>query len=139
MTAGTVPDMARTPSGGHRYPRSARLNETLREVIADELVRIDDERLAFVTVTQIDVDNELNRAVVFFDSLGGEETDGDVLAVLEEHRRRIQSSINRQIRAKKTPVLVFRPDDVIRAAARIDDILRADRQARPADAVDAEG
>jgi len=129
----------RTPAGGHRYPRSARLNETLREVIADELVRIDDERLAFVTITQIDVDNELNRAVVFFDSLGGEETDGDVLAVLEEHRRRIQSSINRQIRAKKTPVLVFRPDDVIRSAERIDDILRADRAARPADAVDVEG
>jgi len=33
----------RTPAGGHRYPRSARLNETLREVIADELVRIDDD------------------------------------------------------------------------------------------------
>ena len=49
--------MARTPNGGHRYPRSARLNETLREVIAEELVRIDDDRLAFVTVTQIDVDS----------------------------------------------------------------------------------
>ena len=121
----------RRPSGGHRYPRSARLNETLREVIADELVRIDDERLEFVTITAIDVDNELNRAIVHFDSLGGEETDGEILAVLEEHRRRIQASINRQIRAKKTPVLVFRPDDVIRSAERIDDILRADRAARP--------
>jgi ribosome-binding factor A len=103
----------------------------LREVIADELVRIDDERLEFVTITAIDVDNELNRAIVHFDSLGGEETDGEILAVLEEHRRRIQASINRQIRAKKTPVLVFRPDDVIRSAERIDDILRADRAARP--------
>ncbi len=121
----------RRPSGGHRYPRSARLSETLREVIADELVRIDDERLEFVTITAIDVDNELNRAIVHFDSLGGEETDGEILAVLEEHRRRIQASINRQIRAKKTPVLVFRPDDVIRSAERIDDILRADRAARP--------
>ncbi len=117
----------RTPSGGHQYPRSARLNETLREVIADELVRIDDERLEFVTVTGIDVDNELNRAVVFFDSLAGEEGDAEILESLEQHRRRIQSSINRQMRAKKTPVLVFRPDEVIRAAERIDDILRADR------------
>jgi ribosome-binding factor A len=33
------------------------LGETLREVIADELVRIDDERLALVTITAIDVDN----------------------------------------------------------------------------------
>ena len=114
----------RTPAGGHRYPRSARLNETLREVIADELVRIDDERLEFVTITGIDVDNELNRAVVFFDSLAGEEGDAEILESLEQHRRRIQSSINRQMRTKKTPRLDFRPDDVIRTAERIENILR---------------
>jgi ribosome-binding factor A len=110
-----------------RYPRSARLGETLREVIAEELVRIDDERLAFVTITAVDVDNELNRAVVYFDSLAGEEGDAAVVDVLEGHRRRIQSSINRQMRAKKTPVLHFRPDEVIRSAERIEGILRADR------------
>jgi ribosome-binding factor A len=116
----------RRSSGGHRYPRSARLSETLREIIAEELVRIDDERLAFVTITNIDVDNELNRAVVYFDSLEGEEGDAPIRDALEQHRRRLQSSINRQIRAKKTPVLDFRPDDVIRAAERIDEILRGD-------------
>jgi ribosome-binding factor A len=119
-------------SRGHRYPRSARLNETLREVIAEELVRIDDERLAFVTITAIDVDNELNRAIVYFDSLAGEDGDATILEVLEEHRRRIQASINRQMRAKKTPILDFRPDDVIRAAERIEGILRADRTDRTA-------
>lgn len=123
----------RSSSGGHRYPRSARLNETLREVIAEELVRIDDERLAFVTVTAIDVDNELNRAIVYFDSLAGEDGDATILVVLEEHRRRIQASINRQMRAKKTPILDFRPDDVIRAAERIEDIIRSGRSERPGD------
>jgi ribosome-binding factor A len=118
----------RRPSAGRpRYPRSARLNETLREVIADELVKIDDERLEFVTITAIDVDNELNRAIVYFDSLAGEAGDEPILEVLEEHRRRIQASINRQMRARKTPVLTFRPDDVIRSAERIDDIIRSAR------------
>lgn len=117
----------RRGSGGHRYPRSARVSETLREIIADELVRIDDERLALVTITAVDVDNELNRAIVYFDSLDGEESDDQLVDVLEGHRRRIQTSINRQIKAKKTPVLQFRPDDVIRAAERIETILRSDR------------
>ena len=108
-----------------------RLGETLREVIAEELVKIDDERLAFVTVTAIDVDNEMNRAIVYFDSLDGEDGDTTIQEVLEEHRRRIQASINRQMRAKKTPVLDFRPDDVIRAAERIEDIIRTDRVERP--------
>ena len=122
----------RSSSSGPRYPRSARLGETLREVIAEELVKIDDERLAFVTVTAIDVDNEMNRAIVYFDSLDGEDGDTTIREVLEEHRRRIQASINRQMRAKKTPILDFRPDDVIRAAERIEGIIRADRSDRGA-------
>ena len=71
----------RSSSSGPRYPRSARLGETLREVIAEELVRIDDERLAFVTVTAIDVDNEMNRAIVYFDSLDGEDGDATIREV----------------------------------------------------------
>src|SRR5688572_22146142 len=78
---------AHASTSGHRYPRSARVGETLREIIADELVRIDDERLAFVTITSIDVDNELNRAVVYFDSLAGDEGDDQIIETLESHRR----------------------------------------------------
>src|ERR1700755_2464854 len=103
-----------------RYPRTARLNESLREVIAEELTRIDDERLALVTVTAIDVDAEMNRAVVFFDSLAGPDGDEEILEALGEHRVRLQSSVGRQVRAKKTPILQFKPDEVIRAVERIE-------------------
>ena len=122
----------RRPSGGggHRYPRSARVGETLREIIAEELVRIDDERLEFVTITGIEVDNELNRAHVYFDSLAGVEGDDEITAALDDHRVRLQASIAKQIRAKKTPILDFKPDIALRSAERIDDILRADRQRR---------
>ena len=114
-------------SGGRKYPRSARVGETLREIIAEDLVRLDDERLSFVTITGIDVDPELNRAIVFFDSLAGEDGDEEIIEALGEHRVRLQASIARQIRTKKTPILDFRPDLAIRSAERIDDILRADR------------
>jgi len=115
-------------SSGPKYPRSARVSTTLQEIIADELVRIDDERLSFVTVTDIDVDPELNRAFVYFDSLSGEDGDAEILEAFAEHRVRLQASIAKQIRAKKTPILDFRADQVIRSAERIDDILRADRE-----------
>lgn len=125
----------RRPAGAsaHRYPRTARLSESLREVIADELTRIDDERLALVTVTAIDVDSEMNRAVVYFDSLAGEDGDPEILAALADHRVRIQGSVGRQVRAKKTPILSFRPDEAIRAAERIERILHdtATMPARP--------
>jgi ribosome-binding factor A len=116
------------PRGGHKYPRAARVGETLREIIADELVRIDDERLTFVTVTGIEVDDELNRAHVYFDSLSGEEGDARIVEALARHRVRLQATIATQIRTKKTPILDFRPDVALRSAERIDDILREDRK-----------
>ena len=73
-------------TGGHRYPRSARVGETLREIIAEELVRIDDDRLSLVTITGIDVDDELNRAHVFFDSLAGEDGDAEVREIFRVPR-----------------------------------------------------
>src|SRR4029079_515761 len=79
------PRRAAAPSQ-HRYPRTARLNESLREVIAEALTRIDDERLDMVTVTSIDVDSEMNRAIVYFDSLLGEDGDADILTALASHR-----------------------------------------------------
>jgi len=123
---------SRSKSGGransrkHSYPRAARISETVREVVAEELVRIDDDRLAFVTVTSIDVDSEMNRGIVYFDSLQGEEGDKQILEALNENRKRLQSAIATQIHARRTPILEFRPDDGIRAAARIDEVLRND-------------
>ncbi|MCX6517566.1 MAG: 30S ribosome-binding factor RbfA [Actinobacteria bacterium] len=116
----------RQPKGGssHGYPRTARLSEVLREVIGDELTRIDDERLDLVTITAIDVDPEMNRAIVYFDSMFGEEGDEGVILALNEFRPRMQASINRQMHARKTPILSFRPDEVIRSAARIEELLR---------------
>ena len=117
--------------GGHKYPRSARVGETLREIIAEELVRIDDDRLTFVTITGIEVDDELNRAHVYFDSLAGEEGDADIIDAFGHYRVRLQAAIASQIRAKKTPILDFRPDVALRSAERIDDILREDRKRHP--------
>ena len=113
-----------TAPSQHRYPREARLNQSLRQVIAEELVAIDDEHLDLVTITSIDVDPEMNRAIVFFDSLKGEEADAEILEDLARYRVRLQSSVARQIRSKKTPILEFRPDEVIRSAERIERILR---------------
>ena len=104
------------------------MSETIRAVVAEELTRIDDERLELVTITSIDVDPEMNRAIVYFDSMFGEEGDEAVEEALMEHRARLQATINREMHARKTPILSFKPDEVIRAAERIDEVLRGDRR-----------
>ena len=125
--------MARRRNPSKAYRRTDRLNELLREVIAEELGRIDDEHLELVTITGVTVDDELTVASVYFSSLtvhdqvGGDVAPGDEDAVaerLESHRVALQGAINRQTRLRRTPILHFRPDSGVREGARIDEILR---------------
>ena len=92
--------------------------------MADELERIDDERLELVTVVAVEVEPDLRRAAVFVSSPRGEEADDELLGALGDVRKRLQGAIARQARLKRVPELAFRPDEVTRSAARIEDILR---------------
>jgi ribosome-binding factor A len=114
----------RTHGTARDYPRTARLNELLREIIGEELERIDDERLELLTIISVDVDSDLRRARVYYDCLDGEEGDEDSLAALGEARIRLQAAVGRQTRIKRTPELLFAPDLSVRSGARIDAILR---------------
>lgn len=106
------------------HPRTARLNSLVREILAEELERIDDERLELVTVTSVVVDGDLGRAAVYYDHSRGDDAEGEIAGALAELRPRLQSAIGRQARIKRTPELRFEPDGVLRDARRIDDVLR---------------
>jgi ribosome-binding factor A len=113
------------------FPRTARLNHLVHEIVAEEIERFEDDRLGFFTVVGVEVEPDLRHATVWYTTLDeGEagadaEPDAGALAeVLEDHRPRLQAAIARQARLKRTPELVFRPDTVIVKAQRVEDILR---------------
>lgn len=115
----------RSHGGSSRdFPRTARVNELLREILGDELERIDDPRLEWVSITGVDVNQELTSAGVFYSSLDGEESDPEVLSALAEHRVRLQSAIGRQARLRRTPELHFGFDTGVRDGLRVEQLLR---------------
>jgi ribosome-binding factor A len=119
----------RGPAVPRRYPRSARVNEVLREILAEELERMSDadDRLGLLTVTAVQCDPDLRHARVLFSSLGDAEAER-----LEEIRIRLQATISRQVHMRRTPLLSFHPDPAVAAGNRIDDILRDIPPAPPA-------
>ena len=122
--------MTRRDVPRRQYPRTARVNELCQEIVAEELERIDDERLELVTITHVGVDPDLRRALVEFSSLGEDEE--GAAAALAEHRHRLQRAIARQARLKRTPELHFKPDELIERSNRIEQLLREDpSRARP--------
>ena len=105
----------------HKYPRMARVNEVLREVLADaiETEAGSDERLELVTVTGVDCDPDLRHATVLLDSLPGPA--GEALA---EARPRLQAAIAREVRIKRTPQLSFEADPAVAYGERVEKLLR---------------
>jgi ribosome-binding factor A len=117
-------------SADRGFSRTDRISETIREIVATELERLDDDRLDLVTVTNVTVDNDLAHAAVYYSALvAAQEGRGDEVAdALEDQRWRIQRVVNRNVRAKKTPQIAFRPDEVLQQALRLDDILEGRTQ-----------
>lgn len=113
----------RQARGPHDYPRTARLNELVRQIVAEELERIDDERLTLVTVVDVVCEADLRNATVYVTGLGGPEDDAAIIEALGDHRTHLQATINRQTRFKRTPELIFAADEVTRSANRIETIL----------------
>jgi ribosome-binding factor A len=116
--------MKRSSGTARDYPRTARLNQLVHEIVAEEIERIDDERLGFFTVVGVEVEPDMRRAIVWYSTLDEGEADDELVAALEQHRARLQSAIGRQARTKRTPELSFRPDMVVRQAQRVEEILR---------------
>jgi ribosome-binding factor A len=111
-----------------RYDRLARVNEVVREVLAEELERLADTRMGFITVTGVEVTADLRQATVYYSALApakGEAEKADETAEsLREASPQLQAAISRQVRMKYTPILVFREDPAMRTGERVDEILR---------------
>jgi len=111
----------RAAGGAAPYARSLRVNEVLRQIVAEELERLADadERLRLVTVTSVDTSADLRTATVYVGSL-----DDDVADALDERRTHLQRTVGRQVRMKRTPKLRFAADPAVSAGERVEEVLR---------------
>ena len=109
--------------------RMLKVNSILREVLADEIERLNDERLQMVSVTGVDTVPDLRHAVVYIDTLSADDAQ-PALDALARAAKRLQASIGRQVRLKYTPTLEFAMDPGVVGGDRIDAILRSLREGR---------
>jgi ribosome-binding factor A len=103
--------------------RMRKVNELLREIVADEVIELKDPGLGFVTVTGVDTAPDLRHAIVFYSVLGSEEVAASTAEALGRAHSRLQRAIGRQARLKFTPVLEFRPDEAVARGIRINELL----------------
>ena len=117
------PRRRRTTSSARGYDRADRLSELLREIVAETLDHIDDDRLQMVTITAVTVDRELEHAKIYYACLDGDDRAVDVVEAFAEQRGRLRKAIGVQAKVRRVPNLTFLPDDVLRGAQRIEAII----------------
>lgn len=121
--------MSRKPSS-----RMRKVNELLREVVAEEVTDLKDPGLGFITVTGVDTAPDLRTATVFYTVLGTDEEKAATAEALRRAAPRLQASIGNQVRIKYTPRLRFAVDPSIDEGLRIDTILHELEEERDHDA-----
>jgi len=104
------------------YKRAERVSDQMKQEIADILMRkIKDPRIGFVTVTDVEVADDLRNAKVFVSVYGSEKA--ATLKGLESASAFIRSELGKRMRMKFIPELLFRYDDSVERGAHINELL----------------
>lgn len=110
--------------------RPSRVSEEFREILAEEIPRLKDPRVGFVTVIGVRVTPDLRRARVFYTTMGDERARRATAAALRSARGHLRKVIGDQVRMKVLPDLEFEEDESVQTADRIEQLLQ---QVRPPD------
>jgi ribosome-binding factor A len=113
-----------------RGARPSRVSEEFREILAEEIPRLKDPRVGFVTVVGVRVTPDLRRARVFYTTMGDERARRATAAALRSARGHLRKVIGDQVRMKVLADLEFEEDESVQTADRIEQLLQ---QVRPPD------
>ena len=109
--------------------RARKIAERTKTLVADFIERrLKDERLGFVTVTDVRVTGDLQHASIFYTVFGSDEERTNSAEALEDWRGRIRSHVGKGLGIRLTPSLEFIPDAIPEGAAHIEEALQAARE-----------
>ena len=95
----------------------------LREEIADIIIKkVKDPRLGFITVTDVELSEDLKIARVFISALKDEDKEL-ALEILNAAKGLVRSEVAKRVRVKFIPVIEFKIDTSIAHGDRIDRLL----------------
>jgi ribosome-binding factor A len=105
--------------------RARKIAERIKAIVAEQLeYRVKDERLGFVTVTDVRVTGDLQHASIFYTVFGDDAQRASTAAALESAKGKVRSSLG-QLGIRLTPTIEFIADALPEDAAHLADLLAA--------------
>ena len=103
--------------------RMRRVNEAIRETLAEALGELKDPRIGFVTVTGVETSPDLRQARVYVSVLGNERKREKTLQGLESAHGVLQAKLAAELRMKRTPQLAFEFDPSVQEGMRMSQLI----------------
>jgi len=104
--------------------RARKMAERIKEIVARRLDKgLRDDRLGFVTITDVRVTGDLQHATIFFTVYGTDEERQNSWDALKSATGMLRSEVGRNITARLTPSLEFILDALPETSAHIEDLL----------------
>src|SRR5437868_1702560 len=103
--------------------RMRRVNESVRQVLAEALPELKDPRIGLVTITGVDTTPDLQHAVVYVGVLGSARKRKATLLGLTAAHGLLQSRLARELRMKRTPHLTFEYDPSVERGVRMTQLI----------------
>jgi len=105
--------------------RVLRVAEAIQREVGSILDReVDDPGLNLVTVTRVDLSDDLRYAKLFVSFVGGDERKADGLRRLRKAARFVRGQLAGRLRLRTVPHLTFLLDDSSEEYLRIDEVLK---------------
>ena len=105
--------------------RARRIAERIKAIVAEQLeYRVKDERLGFVTVTDVRVTGDLQHASIFYTVFGDDAQRASTAAALESAKGKVRSALG-QLGIRLTPTIEFIADALPEDAAHLAELLAA--------------
>ena len=106
------------------FKRERLENILKREISTIIFSDVKDDRLKFVTITKVDLTNDLSIATVYYTVLGDKEQVEATAQNLAEAKGFIKGLLGKRLEIKKIPDLKFKFDESFEQGNRIEEILK---------------
>jgi ribosome-binding factor A len=115
-----------SPPARPRSHRPQRMADNLRGEIASFILNgVKNDRIGFVTITEVKMTPDLQIARVYYTAYGSEQQKEESAAALDESSSRIRAHLGKVLRMKYTPRLEFFYDKGLEHSYKIQNLLNS--------------
>ena len=106
-----------------KTPRAYRVSEKIRSILAVEVLKAGDPRLALISITAVTVSPDLREASVYWNIFGGKEKMTEATQGLDSINSRMKSILAKKLESRFVPNLRFIYDNTADTIEEVEELI----------------